>query len=144
MLQKNQWGRRPVDVGGVYMGYRLDTAKTGAITQRMIHPKGGFILHMLRMLMWGAKTGDERFTAMMKDFVKTHYNQNVSTFDFKAAVERHMTPEMNLDGNGKMDWFFNQWGFNNSIPDYKLDYRLEPAEGGEGDARGPRHPEQRR
>lgn len=36
-----------------------------------------------------------------------------------------MIPEMNLEGNGKMDWFFNQWIYGTEIPHYTLDYRLE-------------------
>jgi len=130
IIQKNEAGKRPSDVGGVYMGYRLDTAKTGSVTQRVIYPKGGFILHMLRMMMWDPKTGDQKFSAMMKDFVKTHYNQNVSTQDFQRVVEKHMTPEMDLNGDGKMNWFFAQWVYGTSIPDYKLTYRLDPADGG--------------
>jgi hypothetical protein len=130
IMEKNHLGKRPADIGGVYMGYRLNTPKTGDIAQSMIYPKGGFIMHMLRMMMWEPKTGDQRFIAMMKDFVKTHHNQNVSTLDFQRAVERHMTKEMDMDGNGKMNWFFSQWVYGTSVPDYKLDYRIEPAEGG--------------
>jgi Peptidase family M1 domain len=130
ITNKNQLGKRPSDVGGVYMGYRLDTPKTGNVTRAMIYPKGAFILHMLRMMMWESKTGDARFSAMMKDFVKTYYNQNVSTQDFWRIVEKHMTKEMDLDGNGKMTWFFNEWVYGTQIPNYKLDYRFEPADGG--------------
>jgi hypothetical protein len=130
IMNKNREGKRPCDVGSVYMGYRLDSPKTGSITRAMIYPKGAFILHMIRMLMWDRTTGDQRFKAMMRDFVKTHYNSNVSTFDFQKAVEKHMTKEMDLDGNGKMFWFFNQWVYGSTIPDYKLDYKLEPADGG--------------
>jgi hypothetical protein len=127
---KNPQGKRPSDVGSVYMGYRLDTAKTDYVTRSMIYPKGAFILHMLRMMMWDPKAGDKRFSAMMKDLVKTYYNQNISTHDFQRIVEKHMTEEMDLDGNGKMDWFFNQWVYGTAIPNYKLEYKLEPAEGG--------------
>ncbi|HLG13580.1 MAG TPA: M1 family aminopeptidase [Blastocatellia bacterium] len=130
ITRKNEKGRRPADVGSVYMGYRLNTPKTGSVAQAMIYPKGGFILHMIRMLMWDPKTKDDRFVETMKDFVKTHYNANVSTQDFQRAVERHMTPEMDLDGNGKMDWFFNQWVYGSSIPDYKFEYRFDAGEGG--------------
>jgi aminopeptidase N len=70
------------------------------------------------------KGGDQRFQEMMKDFVKTHYNQPVSTEDFKAIVEKHMTPEMNVDNSGKMDWFFNQWVYGTQIPAYKLEYKV--------------------
>jgi hypothetical protein len=130
IMNKNVEGKRPCDVGSVYMGYRLDSPKTGRITRAMIYPKGAFILHMLRMLMWDKITGDQRFKVMMRDFVKTHYNTNVSTQDFQRIVEKHMIKDMDLDGDGQMGWFFNQWVYNTSIPDYKLDYKLEPAEGG--------------
>src|SRR5678816_4805043 len=70
------------------------------------------------------KGGDARFQEMMKDFVKTHCNQNVSTEDFKAIVEKHMTKEMNVTGNGKMDWYFNQWVYGTQVPAYKLEYKV--------------------
>ncbi len=130
ILSRNSRGYRPADVGAVTQGYRLDTAKTGYVTRRMIYPKGAFILHMLRMMMWNAKEGDSRFDAMMKDFVQAHLNQNVSTQDFQRIVEKHMTQDMNLEGNGKMDWFFRQWVYGHQIPRYKLEYRLENQGGG--------------
>jgi hypothetical protein len=37
---------------------------------------------------------------------------------------------MNLDGNGKMDWFFRQWVHGTKIPHYELKYRVGPAENG--------------
>lgn len=130
ILGKNTQGRRPADIGSVYMGYRLDTPRTGAVTRAVIYPKGAFILHMIRMLMWDRQSGDQRFSTMMKDFVKTHYNSNVSTADFQRIIEKHMTADMDLDGNGKMAWFFKQWVYGHQIPDYKLDYRFEAGEGG--------------
>lgn len=130
IMAKNTQGKRPADVGSVYMGYRLNTPKTGNVARSMLYPKGGFILHMLRMMMWDPKTGDQRFSAMMKDFVKTHYNSNVSTQDLQRAVEKHMTKDMDLDGNGKMNWFFAQWVYGHQVPEYKLDYELVPADGG--------------
>jgi len=32
-----------------------------------------------------------------------------TTADFKAMVERHMSPQMDLKNNHRMDWFFNQY-----------------------------------
>ncbi len=130
IMEKNRMGKRPADVGSVYMGYRLNTPKTGNVARDMIYPKGAFILHMLRMMMWDKQTGDEKFFAMMKDFVKTHYNSNVSTQDFQRIVEKHMTADMDLDNNKRMAWFFGQWVYGSQIPDYKLDYKLEAADGG--------------
>ena len=68
--------------------------------------------------------GDAKFQAMMKDFVQTHFNKDVSTEDFKRAVEKHMTPAMNVDKNGKMDWFFNQYVYGTEMPSYRFDYQV--------------------
>jgi len=79
---------------------------------------------MIRMMMYAqTKGGDARFQAMMKDFIQSHFNKQVSTEDFKAIVEKHMTPEMNVDNNGKMDWFFNEWVYGTQVPAYKLEYK---------------------
>jgi hypothetical protein len=119
--------RKPYTVGPVTQGYRLNSGKTGGVAQRLIYPKGAYILHMLRMMMMQhGKEGDARFQAMMKDFVQTHFNQDVSTEDFKAIVEKHMTKEMNMDGSGKMDWFFNEWVYGTQVPSYKFEYKVSP------------------
>jgi hypothetical protein len=116
--------RKPYTVGPVTQGYRLNSGKTGGIARFMIYPKGAYILHMLRMMMYDRKTVDERFSAMMKDFIKTNYNKDVSTEDFKRTVERHMTKEMNVMGDGKMDWFFNQYVYGVEMPSYQLEYSV--------------------
>jgi len=74
--------------------------------------------------------GDQPFINMMRDFVKTHHNQNASTESFKAVVEKHITPDMDLQGNGKMDWFFNQWVYGQEVPSYDLKYKVSPGDGG--------------
>ena len=117
--------RKPYTIGPVTQGYRLNSGKTGAAFQRLGYPKGAYILHMLRMMMYNQREGgDARFQAMMQDFVKTYFNQPVSTEDFKSIVEKHMTKDMNVDGTGKMDWFFNQWVYGTQVPAYRLDYKL--------------------
>lgn len=117
--------RKPYTVGPVTQGYRLNSGKTGAIAQFLIYPKGAYILHMLRMMMYKqGQGGDANFQAMMKDFVQTHFNQDVSTEDFKAIVEKHMTKEMDVTHDGKMDWFFNEWVYGTEIPAYKLEYNV--------------------
>jgi len=126
ILEKTKSGATPADVGSVTLGYRIDSGKTPGIARRMIYPKGGFILHMLRMMMYDHRGGgDARFIKMMRDFVQAHLNQNVSTEDFKQAIEKHMTQDMDLDNNQKMDWFFNEFVYGTEIPRYKVDYQLE-------------------
>ena len=57
----------------------------------------------------------------MHDFVKTYAGQAATTEDFKAIVEKHMTPDMQRIGNGKMDWFFDEYVYGTALPTYKLD-----------------------
>jgi aminopeptidase N len=126
-------GRKPYTIGPITAGYRLNTGKTGGAARFLIYPKGAYVLHMLRMLMYDSrdKSGDPdaRFKAMMQDFVKTYFNQDASTEDFKRVVEKHMTPEMDLDGNRRMDWFFNQWVYGTEVPAYKFEYSVNVADG---------------
>ena len=137
ILEKNEFGFRANDVGPLWMGQRLITAKTESAYRKLIYPKGGFVLHMLRQLMFdAAQGGDERFMAMMRDFVTTHHNKDASTESFKASVEKHMTPAMDLAGNGKMDWFFDQWVYGTEVPSYDFEYSLTAAGDGQAHFRG--------
>jgi len=77
-------------------------------------------------MMMREANSDVPFQNMMKDFVQTFYNKDVSTEDFKWLVEKHMTKQMNLDGNGRMDWFFNAFVYGSDLPNYKFDYRINP------------------
>jgi len=132
LLERNAQGYRAIDVGAVTMGYRLNNSRSGFnITRQLIYPKGAYILHMVRMMMWDRQKGDMRFKETMHDFASTYADQTATTEDFKAMVEKHMTPEMDLDGNHRMDWFFNEYVYGTQVPSYKLDYGFEP--GADGD-----------
>jgi hypothetical protein len=126
VLDKNRYGKRANDAGPLWMGLRLNTYKTPGAYGGIVYPKGAYVLNMLRSIMWNTKTGDQRFKEMMHDFVKSHLHQNASTESFKRVVEKHMTEGMDLDGNKKMDWFFNQWVYGTEVPSYKLVYSLKP------------------
>lgn len=127
----NRFGYRPIDVGPVTMGYRLDNTKVGNVGVNLIYPKGAYILHMLRMMMFSNQTGDQTFKATMHDFVKTYSGRAASTEDFKAIVEKHMTPEMQRIGGGKMNWFFDEYVYGTALPTYKLESSFD--KNGEGD-----------
>ncbi|HKX31001.1 MAG TPA: M1 family aminopeptidase [Blastocatellia bacterium] len=130
ILQKNSYGVRPNDVGPIWMGQRLSTPKAPGAYNLLVYPKGSYVLHMLRWMMYDRQNGDKAFIEMMHDFVKTHFNRNASTESFKAIVEKHMRPTMDLDGNKKMDWFFSQWVYGTEVPGYKLQYTIVPENDG--------------
>jgi hypothetical protein len=39
---------------------------------------------------------------------------------------------MDLDGNHRMDWFFNEWVYGTDVPAYQLEYSIAPS--GDGKA----------
>jgi len=123
LLERNKEGFRAIDVGALTMGSRLGNTRTGFdIARRLIYPKGAYVLHMIRMMMWDPRGGDRNFAETMQDFVKTYCGRAATTEDFKAVVEKHMTPDMRLIGNGKMDWFFDEYVYGTALPSYTLDY----------------------
>ena len=132
LLERNPQGFRAIDAGPVTMGYRMSNSRTGFdVTRRLIYPKGAYILHMIRMMMWDRRTGDHDFKEMMQDFVKTYSGKSASTEDFKAIVEKHMNTDMKSIGDGNMDWFFNEYVYGTQLPSYKFESSFE--NGPEGD-----------
>ncbi len=126
LTDKNADGFRPIDVGPVTMGFRLSSPKTGwSVYQNLVYPKGAYILHMIRMMMYSQKNGDQPFIDMMHDFVDTYRLQVATTEDFKAMVEKHMTPVMDLDGNHKMNWFFNEFVYGTDLPHYHFESQFK-------------------
>ena len=81
---------------------------------------------MIRMMMWTSNGGDDNFIAMMHDFTQTYRLQVATTEDFKVMVEKHMDPGMNLDGNHRMDWFFNEYIYGTDLPRYHFENQVTP------------------
>lgn len=104
------------EAGPIWLGYRLASSKSqdyGAL----VYSKGGYVMHMLRCLMKDWPTGsDERFIAMMRDFVETYRGRAATTVDFQRVVERHI--------GEPMDWFFDQWIFGLDVPNLKFDKKV--------------------
>jgi hypothetical protein len=116
LTDRDEYGFRGVDAGPVTMGYRMNNTRTGDLARRLIYPKGAYILHMLRMMMADNRAGDQNFKEMMRDFVKTYSGQPATTEDFKAMVEKHMTPDMKQTGDGTMGWFFDEYVYGTALP----------------------------
>lgn len=109
---KDVYGHEVETLGPIWMGQRIGSSITNPRSyQDLIYSKGGYVLQMLRMQMMNPRDQDpdHLFKEMMQDYCKTFDNKAASTEDFKAIVEKHMTHGMDLDGNHKMDWFFNQY-----------------------------------
>ena len=126
VVERNSEGFRAIDAGPLTMGYRVSNERAGYdMYRRLVYCKGAYILHMIRMMMWDSKTGDQNFKELMRDFVRTYAGKAATTEDFKAMVEKHMTPALNAAGDGKMDWFFNEYVYGTALPTYSFSSSFE-------------------
>ncbi len=129
LLHTKDFNGHAVDsLGPIWMGRRIRASITSPRSyQDLIYSKGGYVLHMLRMQLMDSRSPDpdHLFKEMMQDYCKTFENKPASTEDFKSIVEKHMTRSMDLDGNHKMEWFFNQYVYGMGEPQYTFHYTTE-------------------
>jgi len=133
ILETPRGGHLPsADVGPITLGFRLFDRRDPGAYQALVYSKGGYVLHMLRMLMWDAKdkNSDTRFIAMMRDYTSTWAGKNPSTDDFQAVAERHIVPAMDVMKDGKLDWFFGQWVHGTEIPRFSNKLVIKDEGGG--------------
>ena len=131
IIEKNTFGVAPNDAGPLWMGLRLISPRSENAYQDVTYPKGAYVLQMLRSVMHSqSEDPDKAFIEMMHDFVESHRDRPASTESFKMIAEKHMTKLMDLGGNGKLDWFFDEWVYGTQIPRYKFEYELSSVEGG--------------
>jgi aminopeptidase N len=131
LVEKNKEGVRAIDAGPLTMGQRLDNNKAGEnIYQAVIYSKGAYVLHMLEMMEYWAKDGNSKggnevaFQHSMQQFVKEYSGKAATTEDWKASMERTMPRSLDIDGNGKLDWFFNEWVYGTALPKYTVNSRF--------------------
>ena len=130
ILEKNQFGVAPNDAGPLWLGLRLISPRTQDAYFKVTYPKGAYVLAMLRSMLYNNQDHDKHFIEMMHDFVETHRDVPASTESFKAVAEKHMTRLMDVEGNQRLDWFFNEWVYGTQVPHYEFEYQLTPAAGG--------------
>jgi len=122
LLQKNKEGKRPIDVGALTMGERVSNEKNGNVYQLLIYSKGAYVLHMLEMAYWtpGPNNGETAFKASMQQFVKDYSGKAATTEDWKSSMEKTMPKWMDLQHDGKLDWFFDEYVYGTELPHYAV------------------------
>ncbi len=132
LLSRDKKGRVYESVGPIWMGSRLASSDAPDDYARIVYNKGGLVVNALRRLLWNSQSsnGDERFIALMKNYCQTFNNKPASTEDFKALLEQHMIPPLDLEGNRRMDWFFRQYVYGTGVPEYKISWQVEDVGGG--------------
>ncbi len=141
LLAKTHWGVKANDAAPLWLGTMAEPILTQRYTPYsprrpiflpafagpnllLASMKGGYVIHMLRALMFDRVAGDKDFIAMMQDFAATFAHHSVSTEEFKWVAEKHMKPDMDLEGNKRMDWFFREWVYGTELPSYRLEYSI--------------------
>ena len=111
----------PLSLGAARLGSNLDDGG------QLLTLKGAYAIYMLRQMMLepNRPNPDAAFIAMMRDFSAHDGGHSVTSAEFQAVVEKHMTPLMNLDGNHKMDWFFRPLLQGTGVP--QLTFHAEAA-----------------
>jgi len=130
ILERNNFGVSPNDAGPLWLGRRLVSERSLSAYQGDTYSKGAYILLMLRSLMYtdqGTGNRDQAFVDMMHDFVESHRDAPASTESFKAIVDKHMPKNLDLQQNGRLDWFFREWVYGTQVPRYQFNYQVEPA-----------------
>jgi hypothetical protein len=114
--------------GPLALGYRLASSKAPEAYDAVLYGKGTWVIHMLRMMLQnpGAADPDARFKGLLKNILDQYRFEPLSTAEFQQAVEHVMTPQMNADGTGRMDWFFDEWVRGTGIPVYAVSFRALP------------------
>jgi aminopeptidase N len=72
------------------------------------------------------KDGDARFRQLLQLILTKYKYRPFTTEDFQREVEHQMTPAMDLEGNRRMDWFFEEWVKETGIPHYSVKFEVKP------------------
>ncbi len=114
--------------GPLALGYRLSSSMAPEAYDTVLYGKGTWVIHMLRCLLAepAAPDPDARFKLLLGNLLHQYRFQPLSTAQFQRAVEQVMTPRMNVDGSGKMDWFFDEWVRGIGVPAYSVTFRSLP------------------
>jgi aminopeptidase N len=121
LVEKNAEGVRPIDAGPLTMGYRVSNSKAGEdLYNILIYNKGAYVLHMLEMLYWTPQNKEEPFKHSMQEFVQEYAGKAATTEDWKHSMEKTMPKWMDVNHDGKLDWFFDEWVYGTALPRYTI------------------------
>jgi hypothetical protein len=115
--------------GPIWLGYRTLSSDTQGDFRLIIYKKGAWVMHMLRFMCLDLETmSDEHFRDLLRGFYQKYFDQKTSTEDFQAYAESFLGEDL--------EWFFQQWVYGTDVPEYKFDYEILPADGGQFKVKG--------
>jgi hypothetical protein len=118
--------------GPLVLGYRLESSRNPGAYAKITYGKGTWVFHMLRMMLRDPRAADPdaRFMALLRGLAANYTHAALSTDALEQAVERAMTPAMDLEGGHSMEWFFDQWVRETGIPNYSVSFDARKTESG--------------
>ncbi|HKN60955.1 MAG TPA: M1 family aminopeptidase [Candidatus Acidoferrales bacterium] len=121
-------GETVEESGPLTLGYRLESSKNSGAYETVIYGKGMWVMHMIREMLRDPadKDPDARFHDLLHSILAQYRFKPMSTAEFQRAVEQHMTPAMDLDGNHSMNWFFGEWVNATGIPRFRVQFDVKP------------------
>jgi hypothetical protein len=125
LKKKNDDGIPLNEAGPVWLGTRLVSSKFPRGYYDLVYEKGAWILHMIRYLYTDPITGSEQlFQEALRDYLSVYRGKLAGTDELKNTLEKRLPKRADLEGNGKLDWFFDEWVYDTGIPLYRLAYTV--------------------
>ena len=133
LLERDAQGFRAIDAGPLTIWVIAQATRAPDSTRPAVSStqRAPTFLHMLRMMMQDNRTRSSASRKRCRSSVNTYRGKAATTEDFKAIVEKHMTQEMDMEGNHKMDWFFNEYVYGTQLPSYQINATFDT--GSDGD-----------
>jgi hypothetical protein len=120
------------DAGPVTLGVRLTSSKFPEAYERVLYGRGTWLFHMLRTMLRQAdgKDNDALFFSALKSLLAKAPNHKISTRDLQLAFEQVLPASLRYENKKSLDWFFDSWVNDVSIPQLSLqDVHLTPSDG---------------
>jgi Peptidase family M1 domain len=111
------------DAGPVTLGSRLTSSRFPDAYERVVYGRGTWLIHMMRTMMRQAGGGkdDALFFAALKGLLAGAASHKISTRDLQRAFEQVLPASLNYEGHKSLDWFFDSWVNDVSIPEFSLE-----------------------
>ncbi|HEY6305051.1 MAG TPA: M1 family aminopeptidase [Candidatus Angelobacter sp.] len=111
------------NAGAVTLGARLTSSRFPQGYERVLYGRGTWLIHMLRMMLRqaGGQNNDALFFAALKGLLAKSPGHKISTRDLQLAFEQVLPESLNYEGKKSLDWFFDSWVNDVSIPQFSLE-----------------------
>jgi hypothetical protein len=131
LLEKNQDGVSPAEVGPVTLGTRLLSSRLPQGYEAITYGRGTWLFHMLRSMLRDAAaesahkghagdTSDEPFVAALKKIRQRYEGKSVSTREMMDVFAEDLPPSLRYEGKRSLDWFLDGWINGTSLPRLEL------------------------